>query len=265
MGWCLTSRSMTLLILSLLLQLPVAPAPAPEQDVDPALRAVVERFFATQQEESIEDYLALWSPRLPLTQRPRAEQLKYIFDSGQDEFSDLQLTHVWIDGDRARVRGRVTRARTDARVKRPDGSSRVFTSSLAFALGLAREDGEWKIVREGSPVDELAGALIDEPDAERRAALLAADPGLVSARLVDAIARRADALAQQQIYERAQQIYERSVEVARHLKDRKSLGQAVQNLANSFYFQRKFDLAKDWASRAYNLNPRIEESARLAL
>ena len=211
--------------------------------MDPGLRSVVERFFAAQEQESVDGYLELWSARLPATRRPTAEQLKYIFESGDDSFRDLQIVHASVEGEQARLRVRVTRVRTDARMKNPDGSPRMFTSALQVALALSREGGVWKIVREGSPLDELAGALIDEPDRARREALLAADPELMTGRLVDALSRRADALAQQQLYAQAQQIYERSVEVARLVKDAKALGQAMQNLANSLYFQREYDLA----------------------
>lgn len=232
-----------LVVLSWWLQVPLAPPPVQAPEVEASLRSVVERFFEAQQEEDVERYLALWSKRLPPTGRPTVEQLAYIFESGDDRFTDLQFTHASIAGDRARVRVRVTRVRTDAKMKRPDGMPRVFTTSLAIALALVREDDEWRIVREGTPVDELAGALIDEPDAERRRALLDGESDLLNGRLVDAMFRRADRFAQQQLYEAAQQIYERSVEVARIVKDAKVLGHAIQNLANSLYFQRRYDEA----------------------
>ena len=46
---------------ALLLVLQVAP-PAPAIAVDPAIAAVVTRFYETQEKEDIESYLALWSP-----------------------------------------------------------------------------------------------------------------------------------------------------------------------------------------------------------
>ena len=52
----------------------------PSQDVvDPSLRAAVERFYVTQEAEDVAAYLSLWAST---AQRPKADQLKYIFDSG---------------------------------------------------------------------------------------------------------------------------------------------------------------------------------------
>ena len=151
--------------LTLLLQ-QQPPAAAPE--VDPGLRAVVERFFETQQAEDLDGYLALWSTGSP---RPPREQLQYIFDSGDDEFSGLAIVRAMVSGDSARVRVTVTRLRTDATAKRPDGRPRTFTTRLQFAISLVREEGEWRVVREGSPADELAQALIQTEDPDERRAL----------------------------------------------------------------------------------------------
>ena len=63
-------------LLSLVLQVAAADA------VDPALRAAVARFFELQEQEDVAGYLALWSPS---GTPPRPEQLKYVFDNGDDK------------------------------------------------------------------------------------------------------------------------------------------------------------------------------------
>ena len=50
--------------------------------VDPALRAAVERFYATQEAEDADAYLSLWSAT---AERPRPEQLRFVFESGDDK------------------------------------------------------------------------------------------------------------------------------------------------------------------------------------
>ncbi|HJR59572.1 MAG TPA: tetratricopeptide repeat protein [Vicinamibacterales bacterium] len=222
------------------LLLAVALQATASQAVDPALQNLVNRFFETQQTEDVEGYLALWSSKAA---RPTAEQLKFVFASGDDTFLDVSISQATVSGDSARLRVTATRVRTDLRVKNPDGGPRMFSTRLQLGLSLVREDGSWKIFREGAPADELAAALIDTPDAAARRAILESEPALANARLVEAIARRADNLAQMREYRKAQEMYERSLEVAEAIGDRKAEGQAIQNIANALYFQRDYPAA----------------------
>ena len=224
---------MSRLVVALLLLLGVGST----QEVDPVLKAVVDRFFATQVAEDAEAYLALWSRTAT---RPQPQQLKYIFDSGDDKFLDLQIDRAVVSGDTARVRGSITRIRTPIDVKNPDGSPRMFSSRLQFALAFVREDGDWKLVREGSPIDELASALIATAEPSARAALLQSEPDLVTGRLLDAIGRQADNFARANQYKTALGIYQIGLDVALAMKDRKGEGQMLQNIANSLYFLRNF-------------------------
>src|SRR4029079_4466248 len=83
---------------------------APQAEaVDPALRSAVERFYATQEAEDVAGYLSLWSST---AERPRADQRKCIFDSGDDKFSDLSIISVRTRGELTIVRVSVTRDRT---------------------------------------------------------------------------------------------------------------------------------------------------------
>lgn len=224
------------LLSTLLLTVAIQSAP-PAQEVEPAFQVLAERFFATQQAEDVEGYLALWSRT---AQRPTPDQLRFIFGSGDDTFSDVSVARATVIGETARIRVSATRSRTDARVKNPGGSPRTFTARLQLSLALVREDGEWRIVREGAPADVLAAALIEANDPEARRRLLDGEPELLSSRLVDAISRRADDLAQRTQYKLAQAVYERSLEIARVIRDPRAEGQALQNIANAQYFLRDF-------------------------
>ena len=73
----------------------VLTAAGPQDSDDPALRAAVEQFFAMQQAENVDGYLALWSKTVD---RPKAEQLKYIFGSGDDTFSEIAIVGTFPAG-----------------------------------------------------------------------------------------------------------------------------------------------------------------------
>ncbi len=224
-----------------LLQLLVAlVALTSRQEVDPALKSAVERFYATQEAEDLEGYLALWSRS---AERPKPEQLRFIFESGADKFIDLEIWRTVIAGSTARVRVVVTRLRTASNSPGPDGAPRVFKTRLPHALAYVLEDGDWKLVREGAPADELALALISERDTAARAALMKADADLVDLVLVNALSRRADVLAQTRQYRAAIGIYERSLEVTRAMTDARAEGQTLQNIGNCHYFLRDFPAA----------------------
>jgi CHAT domain-containing protein len=213
-------------------------APSGQEAVDPAIRSAVERFYAAQEAEDIDAYLALWSRT---AQRPRPEQLKYIFDIGNDKFSDLTITGVTESNERIAVRVSVTRDRTNTAARRPDGAPIVAHAVTLASLTYVREDGELKLVREGTLVDGLAEALIAASTPAERARLMDAEPELVGLSLVQSLSRTADAWAQSLQYARAEPIFELTREVAHRVGNIKLEGEALQNIGNARYFQRNFD------------------------
>jgi tetratricopeptide (TPR) repeat protein len=218
---------------------------------DPEVRAVVERFFAAQQAEDVEAYLALWSSR---AQRPRAEQLRFIFDSGDDRFSELAIQQVTRVGDLVRVRVSVLRERT---MNRFGGTPRTTTSRPTWNMTLARDGGELRILSEGQPADDLAAALVAAATAAERDELLAAEPDLLNERLVLALTRRADNLAISQKFADALPIYGIVLEVAQRMGDTKAEAEVLQSIGNAYYFQRRFPEAL----RAYERRLAIERTS----
>jgi tetratricopeptide (TPR) repeat protein len=215
---------------------------------DPEVRALVERFFAAQQAEDAGAYLALWSTA---AQRPRPEQLTFIFQAGDDRFSEIAITRVARVGDLMRVRVSVLRERTTTR---PGVTLRPMTSRTLWSLTLVREEGALRILSEGVPADDLANALIAAASAEEREQWLAAEPDLLTGRLISALNRRADNLAQMQNFPAAIAIYERALEVARRVPDRKAEGEAQQSIGNAYYFLQNMPAAL----RAYQARLAIE-------
>lgn len=219
----------------LLLALAIMAVAPPQTADDPAIRAAVERFYAMQEAEDIDGYLALWSAT---ARRPQAAQLKFIFDSGDDKFSDIVITRVTPVRDQVVVRLTVARQRTSTAARRPDGTMPVFNSRMTVSLTFVREGTAWKLLREGSATDGLAATLVEAGTPEERNALLEADPDLVGPMLLSALSRQGDALSQVQQYGRAQQVYELLREIAVRIGSRKGEADALQNIGNSMYFQR---------------------------
>ncbi|HEY7501856.1 MAG TPA: CHAT domain-containing tetratricopeptide repeat protein [Vicinamibacterales bacterium] len=209
---------------------------------DPALRAVVERFFATQQAEDVDGYLALWSAK---ASRPTLAQLKYVFESGDDEFSDVSIAAVSPSAagpGAVRVRVNATRQRTMPGAT-PDAPVRTMRTTAPWNLVFVREADEWKLLREGPAIEGLLDALLESKTTEERDALLGNETDLVNDLFLNAIARRASQSAQMSRYAEAQRQYELLRDVARRVGNLKVAGEALQNLANSLYYQRNYHAA----------------------
>jgi CHAT domain-containing protein/tetratricopeptide (TPR) repeat protein len=219
---------------------------------DPKLQAAVQQFFAMQEAENVDGYLSLWSKT---AQKPQAAQLQFVFETGDDKFSDITIVRVRQAGDRARVRVTATRERTSA----PRGTGiapRTFRSTTEWGLVYLREDDDWKLVREGAAADALADGLLEAKTPEERSALLEEEPDLINDALVAAVARRASQLAVIRNYPAAQTAYELMRELARRTGSQRLEGEALQNIANAMYFQRNLSGALE----AYESRLAIERS-----
>jgi tetratricopeptide (TPR) repeat protein len=203
---------------------------------DPQLQAAVQQFFALQEAEDLEGYLALWSRS---ARRPTAEQVKFVFDSGDDKFTDIVIVNAAPAGERVSVRVSVARERTSP-PRVPGGPPRTFKATSSWSLVFVREGTEWKLFKEGPAIDALADALLEASTQEERETLLAANLDLVNDQLVVALSRPGAQASQQGMHKAAQAAYELMRDVARRVGNSKLEGEALQNLANALYFQRNF-------------------------
>jgi tetratricopeptide (TPR) repeat protein len=208
-----------------------------QEAVDPALDAAVHRYFETQETEDVAAYLAQWSSA---ARRPTPAMLKFVFDSGDDRYSDITILRATPTTDGARVRVGALRERSTTNAQ---GVASTNRSRLTMSLIFVKEDGGWKLLREAPAVDDLAASLLEAPTVEARERLLVAEPDLVNSGLVQALSRRGTELVQGRQYPAAQSVYERALEIARRVGDRKLEGETFQNLANAFYYQRNFPRA----------------------
>ena len=202
---------------------------------DASVRAAVERYYKAVEAEDIDAYLALWSKAA----QPQRQSVEFLFRSIDDRFFDIEITRAVLVGERLRVRVSLRRERTRASAL-PSATPVVQTTTDPAALTFVKETDEWKLVSEGDPASDLAAALAEAATAEERDALLAAEPDLSGRSVVTALSRIASGAAAARNYGRAQELFERALELARRTQSRKEEGEALQNLGNTLYFQRKF-------------------------
>jgi tetratricopeptide (TPR) repeat protein len=229
-----------------------------QASVDPSLEAAVHAYFDTQAAEDVPGYLALWSRN---GHRPSATMLKFIFDSGDDRFSEITISRVDQIADGTRVRVSAQRDRSSANAQGVASTSHVrISANLIYTM----EDGSWKLVRESPAADELASDLLAAPTPEARETLLTAEPNLVNSRLVDALARRGVEAIRTQRHGEALAIYQLALGIARRVGDRKSEGESLQNVANAYYFQRNFPQALEAYQQRLAVETEREDDAGIA-
>ena len=244
---------------ALVLALQIAAPPA-AADVDPALAALVTRFYETQEKEDLAGYLALWSPKAASGQREL--QLKYIFDNGDDTFSDVVITRASVSGEIARLRVSLRRTRTSPR---PDGRPPIVTSyTTTVALGMEKAGSEWKLLSEGPASDDVAAALLEAKSDTAREEVLAAETEIGGGEVVNSLGRIAGAAAMRNDYRRAQEVYEAAVLVARRGGLKREEGEALQNVANAFYFQNQFPQALAAFEQRLTLERERQDDAGMA-
>ena len=249
-------------LLSLLLFPQAAAGPAPAT-LDRSLHAAIVQFYAAQEAEDVPAYMALWSAK---GERPQLISLKTVFDAVDDRFTDLTVVRVLPSPASVRVDINVTRHRSMP--NRTAGRPPILlTEVVRSALTYVMEDGEWKLLREGSPADALAAAMLDAAGASARDRLLEAEPDLLDVPLLTALSRRANGPARTGRYAEAQAIYEIVLDLARRIGAQKEEGEALQNIANALYFQRRFPdaLAAYEARLAHERGRGADEAAAAAL
>jgi tetratricopeptide (TPR) repeat protein len=219
---------------------------------DPTVRAAVERYYRALEAEDVDAYLSLWSSS---GQRPQPASVKFMFEAVDERFLDIEVLRAVMSGDRLRVRVSLRRERT-SRPRTPGGSPQVLSTVSRAALTFVREADDWKVVSEGTPESDLAAAYVAAATADDREALLAAEPDLVNRLLVVSVARIASQAVALRQFARAENLYERVLELAQRIGSQQEEAEALQNLGNVLYFQRKFPqalaayerrLAVEWA------------------
>ena len=214
-------------------------AQAPPSAEDPAVRAAVERYYTTLESEDVAAYIALWSAT---AERPRPDSVKFLFDFADERYFDIEILRAVMVGDRLRVRVSVRRERT--RPPREAGGQPVVSTVVdRVALTFVREAGDWKLLSEGFPSDDLAASVAAAGTAAEREALLAAEPDLVNTALVVSLLRLGTNASVQRQYLRAETIFGLAVEMARRTGSGKQEGESLQNLGNTLYFQGRFSEA----------------------
>ncbi|HEX8174221.1 MAG TPA: CHAT domain-containing protein [Pyrinomonadaceae bacterium] len=141
---------------------------AAQTQEEPALRALLERFFAAYQKEEISELMALWSKAAP--DLPASEQAmrRTFAENEKIQLRSLTILNMKVEGDKALARVLIDIGAVEAKT----GKDAPGFGKMSRTLYFVKEKGEWKVWRYISGEEELAADLTEARTEEARSALL---------------------------------------------------------------------------------------------
>lgn len=165
------------------------------------LRALIQNYFAAYAARDSTRFLTFWSEKAPERDARRAEVERQFAAVRSFELKSLSVGSLSVEGAAARARVRLELSGADAK------TGAATSGAQERALAFLKEAGGWKVWRDASAEDELASALLAAKDEQARAALLANEPGIKAADLLQPVVRVANRLFVESEYERALAAY----------------------------------------------------------
>lgn len=196
---------------------------------DPALRALVEQYFAAYAKKDLRGMIALWSASSPHLSALRKETGEF-FASNED----IKLTHLTIEtltsaDQNAHLRVAFELSAVDTKTRQPATN----LGPTMRTVDCVRQAGLWRIWRDVDTVDDLAELLISAKSAAERSVILEHDKDLVASGVTPAlIARGLDTRSQGDLA-KAENIFLIAQEVAERTSDRLSLAKALFDLGST--------------------------------
>ncbi|HKX33440.1 MAG TPA: tetratricopeptide repeat protein [Blastocatellia bacterium] len=215
-----------------------APSPSspPASSEEEALRAVVERYFATYGRKDLAGVVALWSENSPNLAAFK-QKLQQQFTNEDLSFGSPVISRVKIENERAGLR--VTIPQVSINLKSRERSERPSIRNFE----LAKEAGAWKVWRSVPAAEELAEALVKAGNPAERAALLAEDRELMTAELSEALLTQGQLLVDQGTYDQAREILGLALEVAERSNDESHKAEAIDNIGHVYRSQGNYSQA----------------------
>jgi CHAT domain-containing protein/tetratricopeptide (TPR) repeat protein len=237
--------------------MPDAFAP-PDEEV--ALRVLVEKFFSAYPKKDLDGFMSLWSAKSPdFVSRRRTMQELF---SARDQFRLEKLTIVktTLEAGKASVRASLVMEAVVSETGKSAPGFGKWTRNLYFV----REDGGWKVWREVAAEEDLASALGAAETKAARESLLAAEQGLLTAELWEALSREGDKHALLGNYPEAAARFNLAQEIAEQLGDPRGIAAALLGSGTVNRMQGKYGQASESCRKSLSLSEASGDKAGIA-
>jgi CHAT domain-containing protein/uncharacterized protein HemY len=228
---------------------------------DPALKSLVEQFYAAYAREDLEGFMALWSSRSP-DFSSRRQVMKEIFEATDHiAVSSLDVRRTTVAGDEATVRVVVSMAGMDTKTRQPASGFGRLNRTLRWV----KEGAAWKVWRYVPSEVDLAEVLAAANTEAEREVLLTVDAELVTADLVQALRQLGDPLYTEGKYAQALRHYQLARAVAERSGDRAGEADALYDIGVVFYDQAQYAEALEHLQHSLRLYEMLGNRAAVAV
>jgi len=223
-------------------------ASTPSSD-EAALRALVDQYLIAYAQKDLEAFMGLWSEKA-VGLDSRRQAMQRMFTGGTSSFSNLVISKVKIEGEKASLRAAVDRRGATTQ------PNQFYRGRMMLNFEFVKEGSAWKIWRDLPAVVSLVTALVEAKDEEAARALLADDQELVTGELQQLLVGQANRLYERGDYTRALHANHLIQRIAEQLGNRAAVAGALHMIGNVHYLQKNYRLALE----TYQQSLAIEES-----
>lgn len=232
-------------------------AASPSPQVETALRALVERYFAGYVKKDIEAVIKLWSEKSP----ELAERRKALAESFAKEdygFGDLKLTRIRTEQGKARLRASVERKIIAAQ------SGQARNDRLAMAFELVAENGQWKIWVAQVAAYETAAMLAAAATAEEQRALIEQEDEAVAGDAAVVLLQQAGREYAQQNFSPALKLYQLGLMTSEKGGYKQGMTAALNNIGAIYYHLNDYAQALAFHQRSLQVKQELNDKTGIA-
>jgi CHAT domain-containing protein/uncharacterized protein HemY len=252
LGRWLLALSLSLNVAFVALSQPASSAPAIQNSSDhntsqasaePAVRAVVEKYFTLYAAKDLDGLMGLWSEKSP-DHSSLKQNLERLFATESYSLSLPTISRVKVEEDKVSLRATAHLTVIDLK------SNQKRELKIARNFALVREEMKWKVWRCAPAEADLAEALVKVESEAERAKLLAEEKELVTAELVRAMIEQGYRKYLQSGFDQSIAIYRLSQSIAERIGDKAGIARALNDIASIYNIQGNNAQALEYLQRS---------------
>lgn len=225
-----------------------------------ALRALVEAYFNTLSAKDLDGFLKLWSKKSPELESRTQATRKLFTDYEKIEVKNLTVLNVTLEGENATLRVDMEVSAMEAK----SGKNAAGFGLRKQVMECIRENDGWRVWREESGFERLAGKLIEAATEQERDRLLAGEKDLWSTSLTSALSARGIRFASKGQYPQAIHAFLIMGNVAERIGDRGVSASALNNLGLAYSTQADFEPALEYLKKSLQLAESLQDKSKMA-
>ncbi|HXD32561.1 MAG TPA: CHAT domain-containing protein [Pyrinomonadaceae bacterium] len=230
-----------------------------QNDDQAAVRRVVEQLFAALQREDLAGVMALWSEKSPDLNANRESMQQTFANYRSVEVKSLNLNKITIEADTA-----IVQLIAELNVLKEQAGASATSLQARRTIQMTRENGTWKVWRYTTAEEELAAALTATKTPEEGAALLAAQPELMTTDLVNALVKQVKQLSSPAKSVQAMLVCDLLMGVAQRITDKKGIAVALLLKGDIYRGRGDYKQAKEQYDQSLKLADEIGDKVTLA-